>query len=234
MKANLSKVLCGLSVLVVAAVVQTRAVAQTTHPSQLYRPHRPAVVLPYYPGGWWRGGTAWESYARGAAAVIHSQGMYNVLTAQANEINAHAYRQAIENRKEGLKAEYELRKLNQDARFAELRQRAAARIEANAKQPPKSNRHDPKMLTKETGEVAWPAQLQGPELATWRADVERVFAARSLRGYTPEEDRATLAQAARAMLGGLNNQIGQIRPMEYTEARRFLETLAREGRATLG
>ncbi len=79
-----------------------------------------------------------------------------------------------------------------------------------------------------TGKVTWPPLLESDEFAASRADLEGIFARRAANGKITARQRAQVQQTAKAMLGRLREQIQDAPPMDYTAAKRFLQSLAYE------
>ena len=186
---------------------------------------------PYHRASWYRhASTPAESLARGAAALLRARAEFCLLTAQARITAAEAYRREIENRKLATAACFELRERNRSGRAAEHGPRPTQEQLVRYAQGGKPERLSPSELDTATGEVSWPVLLQDEVFSVYRAELETLFA----RGVRAGEDAARqysqVRQATGAMLARLKHLVHEVPPMDYSQARRFIQSLAYEAR----
>jgi len=173
-------------------------------------------------------GTAAEGYMRGVAAVTRARGEYNLLTSQA-AINAeHARSLGLDNYKKNAETFFDVRKINNESRAAERGPRPTREDMVRLASTAAPDRPAADQLNRTTGQIAWPDALQGDQFAAYRAEIERVFAERAANGSIAAEQRQNLEQATGIMLALLKNEIRLLPPMQYSNARRFIESLAYE------
>lgn len=183
--------------------------------------------LPYAPYYRYHAGTAAESYARGIAARVYAQGQYNRLTAEANVIDAEAYRREIENRELAAQTYFAMRQANREARAAERGPRAMPADLARFAAQDKPGRLSPSELSA-TGKLSWPLLLQADDFAPFRAELEKTFAQRAADGGIGAEEHVKARWTTNAMLEVLKTYVREVNSMDYTAARRFLQSLAFE------
>lgn len=203
-----------------------------------YRPVSTGYRLPnpYY-GPWYghhHSSTAAESYARGKAALVRSQGQYNLLTAEANVVNQEAYRRGIENQHRKVNGYFALRDKNRQERAAERGPRASTeqlrRIAAAGKPAAVS----PSDLDSATGVISWPTVLEREEYEPFRADLEEVFARRADTGRMEAADLEQAEESSQGMIAELKSHVREIPSHKYIAARRFVESLAYEAQQPAG
>jgi hypothetical protein len=173
-----------------------------------------------------------ESYARGAAMVIHARGHYERLAAEARILHAEARAREIENHEAAVESYFALRQLNRQAvalaRGPRPTQDDLVRIASQARPQPLDDE-----LT-DAGEICWPALLQAQEFAWFRAELEDAFCERAVNGGPRLEDLTWIDQTARAMLDVLKEHVRGVPADDYMTARRFIESLVHEARQPLG
>lgn len=193
-------------------------------------PQSPTVVG----GGGWGGGyhasTAAEGAARGMADVVRSAGDYNLATSAAAINMTEAQRRSIENSREFTDAYFDLREVNRKARAAErgprLTQEELIRIaQSGAPKPLSTSQLDPL-----SGRLAWPALLTADEFAKGRQSVDQLFARRAQYGGLGFDELQAFDAAVQALMDELGAVVAQVKPQDYTQAKRFLQSLASEAR----
>lgn len=184
------------------------------------------VYPPYGPYYYrYHASTAAEGYMRGMAAVIQAQGYYNVLTAQATVLHEEARRSNIENRRQATQTAFEMRRTNREARAEERGPRATPEQIARLAKSGAPARLSAEQFDAATGRIAWPAALLGEEFAAYRAEIEGLFVQRASSGGLETAEQERVDQAAGAMLAILKDRITELPAMDYTKARRFIESL---------
>jgi len=189
------------------------------------------TVHPYYGGAplWHHhASTAAEGYARGVAAVLYAQGAYNRLSAEARVIHSQAYAQELENRQRAVDTFFNVRATNRRARAAERGDRPTFEELAKLAKDSAPPRLDDDRLDPASGQIDWPAALREGQFAAYRARLEQFFAYRAARGKFDSAQQRQVRELTDAMLVQLKDNIRQLSPMEYAEARGFLNSLAYE------
>lgn len=225
--------------LMIAAGLATRADAQVyVHPASFgygtaayVRPGLLPVYprpRPYYYYAGYHASTAAEGYMRGVASVISAQGQYNVMTAQAAVLAQEARKANIENHRLAVETTFAARKINHESRALERGPRASAEEIARLAKAGAPPRLTDQELNQASGRIAWPAALMGDEFAAFRAEIEGLFAKRRASGGLGADERERIELATGAMMGLLKGQITDLPAMQYTKARRFIESLGYE------
>jgi len=218
-----------LSVVIVALAVQS-AGAQPTGSTRYHLGLLPRHHWYYHP---YHASTAWESWQRGNAAVIHSQGYYNYMTAAARGLHADAYRKEIYNREQAIQSYFTMREANRQFRAAERGPRPDGQTAARLAKQAAPKRPAADQLSVTTGKVSWPVLLKAEKYSDLRSEVQAIFSKRAESGSIDAEEYGQVKQATRAMLAELKKDVRQVDPMDYTTARRFLESLTYEAQFPL-
>jgi hypothetical protein len=152
-----------------------------------------------YGGGYGYGGyhasTAGEGYARGMADIIRSQGMKNLLDAQASTEFETARTKYLNNRTLAAQKFWERREIyqqkqaEQNYQLAERRQR---RLERNRLEP-----LAPAEFDETTGDIRWPSILTNPEFDQYRMALEDIFHKWAKYGSISSDDYLTATEVAR-------------------------------------
>ena len=190
-------------------------------------------VVPYY--GWggfgFHASTAAEGYLRGRAAVIDAAGSYNANTAQAAISYEQARSLALENDRQYVQNYFQRKELNRQYREAlGTRPPSSEDLAQQAKDaaPDRLNKYQ---LDPVFGTINWPAALQGSEFAEYREAVERSFRHRdALNSGMGSRVQQTVAVTTDEMEATLKTQIRALSPMEYIQAKNFLQSLAYEAK----
>jgi hypothetical protein len=172
--------------------------------------------------------TAAEGYLRGSADLLRGQGQYNLLTAEARRAHAAAYAHEVANHDQAVQTYFSLRDYNREKRQAERGPRVTddqlQRMAASGKPAPAS----PTDVDWISGEISWPAELQGPEYAEFRSDLQDASAEKVATGTVSAQAAASAGEAAEGMLEELKSHVRDISPQQYMSARRFIESLGHE------
>ncbi len=191
----------------------------------------------FYPGygprfGWFDNGyhasTAAEGYARGMADVIRSQGQYNLMNSQAAVNMTQAQRQAIENQKLWTDTYFRMRETNAEYRAKNRRPTPTREDWIRYAQAGKPARLSPGELDTVNGTIHWPSLLDTSTFASYRTELEKLFAERAQAGSMDGDSVIRTRQITQAMLQDLKGQISDVPSSEYLRARRFIESLAYE------
>ena len=198
----------------------------------LVRGYHNAYYVPRYP-------TRYESYARGAAHLIHAR-------AQANLVNAQAWTQAEVARAESLKNDVftmetrlEKRRINTQSRFGHLHALAAERKARKAEHGiERLTAHlDPvpiRLLANEidtnTGQLTWPLVLQVSHFDKARKPLDTVFAERAKSGSINPNHYLPLRNWVQRMNQEVESLTGTLPKEDIAEAQDFLRRLVEEAR----
>jgi hypothetical protein len=194
----------------------------------------PAPYAPGYVGPWGRpyhgyhASTAAESFMRGAASLTRAHGAYNLMSSQAAINYQHATSQGLDNFKKNAETYFDVREINRAAREKERGPRPTQETLARLARQTAPGRLDAEQLDAATGSVAWPAALQGEQFAPYRAQIEKLLSEGAAEGGMGAAGRQQIKYTTGAMLVVLKSQIREMPPMEYSGAKRFLESLAYE------
>ena len=171
---------------------------------------------------------------RGVAAVMYAQGARNLLNAQAMLVHTEFQSALIANRKQAAETYFAMRAANRDARMAERGPQPTSTDLARLATLGRPHPIDAEQLNHATGEISWPILLQGEEFALFRAELEALWAQRTICGKLDRQEQQQVGQVARAIQLNLEKQIRSVHPMVYSEAQQFIKSLAYEARQPLG
>ena len=192
-------------------------------------PVNPAWSYYTYPNAYHHSSTPLEGYGRGIAAVIRSQGDYNLSSSAGALDLSEARRREIENQKLWTKTYFEIRDINRQAFEAEQKRLRATPAEwirfAEAGRP---SRLSPSELDTVTGEIHWPILLTAPAYSTHRREVQKAFADRAYHGVLGAETFLRVLQLTDDMLSELKSRIRLLPADNYVTAKQFLQSLAFE------
>lgn len=199
-----------------------------------------AVGLGAYGGGWGgygyggMGGTVGGSYGHAMADVIRSQGMYNQMSSQSMINYEDARSKYIQNEKDWTDVYLMQRRIREaDKAQAVENQRAASQRYASFQAQRPSHlppRLSSSQLEPSTGRIIWPSALMQEPFAEQRDELQKLFTTRVHTGTTSDLSTAITQQVA-VMFEALRDRIREIPTPDYMEARKFLNSLAQEGRS---
>jgi multidrug efflux pump subunit AcrA (membrane-fusion protein) len=183
---------------------------------------------PYYD---YRAATPAESAARGMADVARAQGQYNLATSAAAINMTEAQRNYMRNRDEWTNTYFQMREANRQYRAAKNRKPTMEQLVRFA-QAGKPDRLSPSELDVVSGDISWPGPLETDAFSEHRKTLEALFAKRAESGTLGFDDQDQLRQVTSAILARLKQQLrdGKIRQMDYIGSKRFVESIAYEGR----
>lgn len=189
-----------------------------------------------YPGYGWGGGggfasTPMQGQMYGMAAVIRAQGQAAENYSQAR-INQEQARQAyLKNEQEWLKLRNDTREQHQARTLAKANDQREARDRWLSSRP---SSLPPKLTADEldpiSGVIHWPDLLQRPEFKDSRQRLDELFASRALTSAQTSGLASDIYQTARQMQDEMRQIINQVPPNDYIASRKFLDSLALEGR----
>lgn len=194
-------------------------------------PYQPAVPnsTQVYSGGYGyysSPGTVAGSRLQGMASVVQAAGDYNLSTSAAYVNMTQAQQQAIRNYADYTSTYFQTREMNRQARAAE---RGPRPTEADLVRMARSD--VPKPLSPGevnplTGKIAWPLLLQDQRFADERAVFEQAFEARARYGALKLDEVRKVDSAADAALADLKTMVRDVSANDYSQAKRFVQSLA--------
>ena len=191
---------------------------------------------PYY-GGYIdnKAATPAESYARGMSDVMVGAGQSALLGSEAAINMQEAESKQLDNKLKGQQTYYEMRRQNkyyqESKRPSKLTQARLTQL-AHEKAP---KRLGPTQIDPVTGAIAWPIVLTDEPYAKQREELEALYAQRAnssgaigLKSYQSIRDTCSTLKA------DLKRHIRDYDPGAYLDARKFVDSLAYEGRHPTG
>jgi hypothetical protein len=186
-----------------------------------------------YGYGWGNPGasTVGQSYAMGMADLVNSAGSYNLQTSQAAINYEQARSQNLDNRLKGTQTYFEMRKINTESRKAEDGRRMTSEEAWRYAQIGAPKRVTPYELDPVSGKIYWPVQLQSPQFADYRKQLEELFRQREVtHGSVGYDVFAKIQNTTTAFLDDLKKNIAAMPSGDYVKAKNFIESLAYESR----
>jgi hypothetical protein len=177
--------------------------------------------------------TAGEGYSRGLGNVISAKGDYNLNTSEAAINMTQAQSNEIQNRQQWTNAYFDMRKVNRANRAEERGRQPTMEDAVRYAQAGKPKRLSPSEMDNVTGKITWPRLLRTEQFEDDRAKLDELFEKRARYGIT-FEDQMALRQATNDMVAALKVKIRDLPPYDYANSKRFLESLAYEGRLSAG
>ena len=184
----------------------------------------------YYGGAYVnnKASTVGESYARGHADVIRSQGMANLKNSEAAINWTEAQRREMENRDQWTDTYFQMRQKNRDYRAAERGPRPSRESFVRMAAAGRPQKLSPSELDSVTGEVNWPRALTQSKFDDSRKELENLFAKRAAYGQSNWNDYTRIGEIIKKMEDDLKAIIRDMPSSDYITAKRFLESLAYE------
>jgi hypothetical protein len=223
------KRLLALAVLSVLCGMATRSNAQTPASNGKYTPYSlPGISGSFnqYGPDYHHASTFPEGLLRGQAAVIRSYAQYNFLNQVGSVYQAEAERKFMKNQQQAEEIRQAKREQYIKARAEEIarrREKLTAYLNASRTARPVS-----RLVNETSGEVLFPAVLQGAELEEYRQKVSKFFATRASTDAMSFQERQQLAVVTDQLLEDLKGQVREIPAQDYAAARRFLQEIGRQ------
>lgn len=181
-------------------------------------------------GGWGSAQTPMSANAIGMSSVIHAAGQYNEQTSRALYNYQQAQSVYIDNQQKWYNARQSVIRAakandleNKQAAHAALDR--ANEFEAAHQQLPLPNSE----LNPSTGQIVWPTALLAPEYNDSRKALEGLFQSRMRYGSSANL-AAQIQAKANEMKDQLREQITKIALPDYSQARKFLDSLIASSR----
>jgi hypothetical protein len=182
--------------------------------------------------------TAAEGYMRGEAAVIQAMGNYNLATSQASILYEQARAVNRENdlkQTQALHAQQimwrEAREEKREHREEQLEAGRAKLINRRATVHRTAYQLSPNDLNMVTGEINWPAALQGAKYQAARERMEELVRQHVSYGDPQPAVVAEIARGSKAMARALRKDISKLSQADYVVAQKFLRGLEMEASA---
>ncbi len=195
-------------------------------------PYQPAVpnaaqvygggYAPYYAGGT----TAAGSALQGMASVVNAAGNRNLSNSAAAVNYSQAQSQEIKNYNSAVTTYYQTREMNQAYEKAQRGPPPTAAQLNRLAQEGMPKPLQPQQLDPVTGTIAWPDLLQANPFAAQRAELEKAFRWRAHYGAFTYAQLEVVESTTNAMLSQLKSMVRDADPMEYAQAKDFVESLA--------
>lgn len=177
----------------------------------------------YYFGSPRHASTVAESYARGYADLIRSQGMYNVMSSQAMINLMEAQRRAMENRVVQTEAYFQMKQINRSYRGRGRAKRTQRQVALHARKNAVTNTEEPKRVYVHAGGIDWPKAVQHRAFEAERKTVQLIVQrVDDCGGVAEESDKSQLAEACQVMISKLRDRVHECSPQEYVDAKCFL------------
>jgi len=196
---------------------------------------------------WYRYGDPWgygsgqhhsstyeEGVQRGMADVIRSAGAYNLMTSEAMNNVEDAKRKYIDNRVHSTEKYFEMRDINRKARAAERGPRPSMEDMIRYSDARKPNRLSPSELDPLTGNITWPGILRGGQYDGDRKKLEDLYSLRAFNGYLNGDQLMQVNGSITSMQAALKQNVRNLPPQSYVQAKAFLESLAYESSLPAG
>ncbi len=181
----------------------------------------------YFYGGW--GGyrhasTAAESYARGMADAVRSQGQANLLNARALGEVEDARSKYVDNRLRATQAYYDRRRIRDEyMEEQQMKTRYYLAQKASALNPLTKSELDPT-----TGKITWPSLLMQPQFAEDREFFNDIFARRAAEGVASNQDYIAATNRSKSWRQRLTKQRDEYDFNELRDAILFIRRLVED------
>ena len=217
----------------IAAIVGLASVSSVN--AQGYGPSEApqASALPWFANH--HSSTFEEGILTGQARLLHGQGLYNQLTADAYVRAQDGYKKQLENRQTEVATYFKVKQLNADFR-AQNMPRALSKEKLDQwnrqDQPNRLARHE---YNTDTGVLQWPAVLQAEAFSGYRLALDELYARRAAGDYgvnSPfyQQVNQNTSQMRDMLKKFLKSEQRFFTPQEYTAAQNFLNGMLQEAR----
>jgi hypothetical protein len=175
-----------------------------------------------------------EGVLRGAADLTRAQGEANYFNSLSAINREEARAQALVNRQQRIAGFFRERELNRAARKAAQAKPLSPEGYAAIARKAAPDRLGAHQYDRAGGRLHWPTALTASEFAVERAALEMAFATRTPGDAGAGADfHSYVEQVTVAMQAKLQPRIGELSPMEFVAAKKFLSGLAYEAQLPL-
>lgn len=195
---------------------------------------RPAAAQ--YPwGGYYHAATEAESVANGMSNVIASAGQANLLNSAAARNYEEARSRALDNRLKATSTYFELRRMNREYVAAERGPKPSSEQMFRLARERAPDRLNSNQLDPLTGRIYWPVILEQDVYREYREKLDELFGVRAkYHGQIGPEQYLELQHTARSLEAELKARIKEYTPMDYSNAKKVIESLAYEATLSAG
>lgn len=183
-----------------------------------------------YGSGYHHASTYEEGVQRGMADIIRSKGAANLMNSEAMNNVEDARRKYIDNRVYSTEKYFEMRSINKAARAAENGPRPTMEDLVRYSSARKPNRLSPSELDPLTGNITWPAALRQSQYKDDLNKLENLYKVRAFNGYLTMDELRQLDGSINSLLADLKQNVKNLPPQDYVQAKSFLQSLAYESR----
>ncbi len=188
---------------------------------------------PFFGGGFGPA-TAAESYQRGFADVVRSAGQANLMDSMAAQNYEKVRAMDIENRLKWTEAYFQMRQMNRAMRAAkQLPRLTPEQLAQNARQN-LPTRLTSRQLDPVNGQIDWPVVLRNDQYAAEREKLDSLFQQRATTSSIAPENYRDVQKYTGELLAALRKNVRDYSANDWTQARRFVESLAFEVRFASG
>jgi hypothetical protein len=162
-------------------------------------------------------------------ALVEPVGLSNYLTSLARMNDLQTERLAMENQRQNAEDQLQLRKRRAELREAENQKRVALIRQHNAARPHAAR--PASVVSPISGDIAWPAFLQGDEFGEYRALANQLLQQRDRTGQIAAADGRQIERMTEKILEQLKAEIQNMRPQDYVAVKGFTRGLLAELRS---
>ncbi len=196
-----------------------------------------AAAAHYGAYGYGGGGTVYSQAQNANANTIRAQGEYNVQTTAAMSNYEDARSKYIDNQEKWTQVYAEKQRAlaaqKEADREAALSARERAKAFDAANPPSGPPRLTASQLDPSTGRIQWPIALTAVAFEGQRKSLDALFEMR-VHTSTNADLASKVDKATKEMKDSLRAKIREIPSQDFLEARKFLDSLALEGRSAIG
>lgn len=176
-----------------------------------------------------------EGVMRGFGAAVQSVGQANLYNSAAAQNWEQARSMNLDNRLKATDTYFELRAKNKAYTEAERGPRATQQELAVMAHSAAPDRLQPTQLDPLTGAINWPRFLRGPEYAEPRTKLDKLYSMRaSSLGAVSSSGYMDAIKLVEEMQGELKKHVAEYPPQEYSQSKKFLQSLQNELRFPTG
>ncbi len=216
---------------VLSLVSISAASAQTFGPASATPPQ--ASANPWF--AYRHASTYEEGVLTGQARLLHAQGLYNQLTADAYVRAQEGYTKELENRQLRVATYFKVKQINAEYRAQNIPQPLSKQKLDQWNQQEQPERLSRREYNVDSGSLQWPAVLQAQVFDRQRLLLDDLFARRSAGEFgvnSPffQQVHSTSSHMRDVLKSYLKSDEKWFSPQEYTAAQNFLNGLSQEAR----
>jgi hypothetical protein len=193
-----------------------------------------AVPVPVFDRAWGRASTVQEGAARGAADMIRSAGVANLLNSKAAQGYEQARSMNLDNRAKYAEVYFAKRRMNQEFRDAQKEPPPTQEQLFRRSEMAKPKRLSPGEFDPVSGRITWPLLLKSKAFDDDRAAMENVFAEMATTERLSFDQYQQIREVGARMQKQLNAMIREVSAKDHMKATSFLTSLLYEARLVAG